>query len=119
MAYIKNTWTTGDIVTSAKLNNMENGIDNATPFIVTWNDDDSLSETWQTIFDALAAGRVVLVIYAQETDVTQFPVNFAAHMGASYLVHAYDYEAPEFVEFATDSPNGYPAIYTEPSEPSI
>ena len=29
MAYEKNTWASGDVVTSAKLNNMENGIGNA------------------------------------------------------------------------------------------
>lgn len=28
MAYTKNTWSTGDVVTSAKLNNIENGIAN-------------------------------------------------------------------------------------------
>ena len=29
MAYVKNTWATGDVVTAAKLNNMENGIEAA------------------------------------------------------------------------------------------
>ena len=111
MSYTKNSWQTGDIVTSAKLNNMENGIANATPLIITWNEDDTLSETWQTIHDALAAGRVVLVIYADEFSVTQYTVNFASLMGGvTYVVHAFDYETPEFVEFVTDSPNGYPAI---------
>jgi len=117
MAYTKNTWTTGDIVTSAKLNNMENGIDNATPFIVTWNNDDTLSETWQTIHDALAAGRVVLVIFENAFSVVQYTVSTVSVMGGvRYAVYPFDTEALEQMEFVTDSPNGYPAIYTEPSE---
>lgn len=34
MAYNKTTWQTGDIVTSEKLNNIENGIANAGPLVV-------------------------------------------------------------------------------------
>lgn len=36
MSYTPNTWQDGDIITAAKLNNIEGGIENAnTPFVVT------------------------------------------------------------------------------------
>lgn len=43
MSYTKNTWETGDTITAAKLNHMEDGIDNAgTLFVtITQNADDS------------------------------------------------------------------------------
>lgn len=38
MAYEKQTWKTGDVVTSAKLNHMEEGIANAQGYVVTHNE---------------------------------------------------------------------------------
>lgn len=66
MAYSKTTWANGDVITAAKLNNMENGIDGATSLIAAITidgDDKTLDKTWQEIYDALAAG---IPVYAQQ-----------------------------------------------------
>ena len=70
MAYTKNTWRTGDIVSSQKLNHMEDGIANAGGTLVIggfsfYNDaiSGTSDKTWQEIDNALAEGaRCVVVI---------------------------------------------------------
>ena len=58
MAYEPTSWKAGDVVTSAKLNKMENGIAGAGPLIVhkTVDPQDEtmvvLDKTWQEIHDA-------------------------------------------------------------------
>ena len=56
MAYVKQTWQTGDTVTSAKLNHMEDGIaaaDGAALVVgsTTEGDTVTLDKTWQEIFE--------------------------------------------------------------------
>lgn len=56
MSYTKNTWKSGDTVTSAKLNKMEQGIAGCANILiintVTEDDVTALDKTWQEIFDA-------------------------------------------------------------------
>ena len=64
MAYTKNTWTDGDIVTSEKLNHMEDGIANAGSLVVgiAWDETlqtSILDKTWREIYDALPFVTVV------------------------------------------------------------
>ena len=69
MSYDKNTWQTGDVVTSEKLNHMEQGIESASGggvFVVSASLDSEvggyiLSETWQTIYNAMDSGQVVFI----------------------------------------------------------
>lgn len=53
MSYVKQTWQTGDVVTSAKLNHMEDGIAAAGSVLVVHDVDGTLDKTWQEIHDAL------------------------------------------------------------------
>lgn len=71
MVYEKNTWQSGDVITSAKLNNMENGLDATNYFNVTITftetpgvaaADKSLSE----VVAAFAAGNRVIVYGTME-----------------------------------------------------
>lgn len=53
MSYTPTTWQTGDIVTSAKLNNIEQGIASGGVLVVNLDSDTSmLDKTWQEIADA-------------------------------------------------------------------
>lgn len=70
MSYTKHTWTNGETITAAKLNNIENGIEAATSgdsgigsVIVTVEDvlGEPLNLTWQEIYDASFNSVVVLV----------------------------------------------------------
>ena len=50
--YEFNEWSAGDIVTSAKLNNIEQGIANSSSiFVVNIDDNGYLDKTWQEIYD--------------------------------------------------------------------
>ena len=96
MAYVKNTWATGDVVTAAKLNNMEDGIANNDVFVVTG--DDELSETWQSITDALIAHKRVIIygeiVYPDELEYFEkLIVDTAWEDGQMepYSVTAYDF----------------------------
>ena len=53
MAYNKTTWASGDVVTSDKLNHIENGIAGAEPFVLT-----AATLKWSTINAAVQQGRL-------------------------------------------------------------
>lgn len=75
MAYEKTTWNCGDTITAEKLNNLENGVEEALECCsggglictatVTVNEDNYacyiLDKTWQEIHDALAQGQSVYI----------------------------------------------------------
>ncbi len=67
MAYTKNTWNTGDIVSSQKLNHMEDGIADAGGIMVINNTDNTLDKTWQEVYDAISQGSLVML---QDRDTT-------------------------------------------------
>jgi hypothetical protein len=123
MAYEKNTWKTGDIVSSQKLNHMEDGIANSeNVFIVrgaTINDDGltgTLDKTWQQIRDAM--GSKICVIVIEDGD----------NARCDFIGTTWDNPSPKpgysryqvltvstGVTFSTVSKDGYPAIYIDPA----
>jgi hypothetical protein len=124
MAYTKNTWNTGDIVSSQKLNRMEDGIANSeNVFIVggatyDFADDKlagTLDKTWQEIHDALQSKICVIVATdgdnARSIFISAALANPYAEEGdARYKVVTSDHDEV----FITDSKDGYPAVYVEP-----
>ncbi len=73
MAYNKTTWKTGDVITAEKLNNAENGIAAASPFIINLVVDEvagtlSLDQTYGAILAAQLAGRYCPVISPEVPD---------------------------------------------------
>lgn len=64
MAYVKTTWETGDVITAAKLNNMEGGIEAASDaaFYVTFTVDGETATADKTMAEieaAISAGKAV------------------------------------------------------------
>lgn len=57
MSYTPTNWKTGDVVTSAKLNKLENGVADAGGggVLVVHDTDGTLDKTWQEIHDASTA----------------------------------------------------------------
>ena len=103
MAYEPTNWKSGDVVTSAKLNKMEQGIANAGGggVLVVTNTDGTLDKTWQEIHDAmLSVGAVVEV----NNKITLF--TFAGTNGLG----AYHVDTASGDEYYTDSTDGYPAL---------
>lgn len=68
MAYVKQTWTTGEVITEEKLNHMEDGIAGGGVLIVNATTTTSeggtittLDKTWQEIYDAvMSTGAVIM-----------------------------------------------------------
>ena len=56
MSYTKHTWTNGETVTAAKMNNIEAGIEEAASgggVLVVTDTNGALDKTWQEIYDSL------------------------------------------------------------------
>ena len=109
MSYTKQTWQSGDKVTSAKLNHMEDGIAGAVKVVPYTNENDSitLGMTWQEIHDALEGGEVLVVPMTSEFGSVCGLVVSAMITNSGddtvyvvYLVNGNGFE--------TDSANGYP-----------
>lgn len=52
MAYEPTNWKAGDVVTSAKLNKIEQGIAAGGGVLIAHDEDGTLDKTWQEIYDA-------------------------------------------------------------------
>lgn len=121
MSYNPTTWNTGDIVTSEKLNKMEQGIANAGVLVchvVEENETTRLDHTWQEIVDA---GFAVAIVPA---DAGQFETNPLAGYGESegtkYCVFGTLVNSSKFdCENASDYPVLTPSISGGSSNPSI
>lgn len=117
MAYVKQNWETGELITSQKLNHMEDGIENAGGGALVINridDEDNsqfvLDKTFEEIEDALMAGTPCIIVddtydtkyYTMVTsavadpDINQFSVLDGTEGRMSYLTH---------------TENGYPSYY--------
>lgn len=110
MAYTKNTWNTGDIVSSQKLNHMEDGIANSeNVFIVGGVSlgevdalEGTLDKTWQEIHDAMLS-KICVVVVTDDNSIQQILISEAAYDGNKYYVAFGNYS------FETSTANGYPA----------
>ena len=101
MSYEPTNWKTGDVVTSAKLNKLENGVAGAGGVLVVHDNDGTLDKTWKEIRDAMGTGiAIVSSIFDEETNtdiITQALISGNEYQvivnGGSYI---------------SDSENGYP-----------
>lgn len=106
MAYTKNTWASGDVVTSAKLNNIENGIASGGVLVVGLEYEDyiiTLDKTWKQIAEASLA-----VVHSVNGTVTKlFPITEFGQGAGGYYV---SYEVGgATLQLVTDNENGYPS----------
>lgn len=120
MSYTPNTWKSGDVVTSAKLNNIENGIASAVLKVNAIMDEQTgtmtLDKTWQEINDA---GFAVMALpydggegfgFAQVTGVYKV---IRVGSGYTYFVGGVAFSAEgsaTALSLATDSADGYPSV---------
>jgi len=105
MAYEKNTWQSGDVVTSAKLNNIENGIASGGVLIVTAEESGqtlTLSKTWNEIneasFPIIVYGTAFM--YVSDISVSDGDYTVSCFFGGVEGTH----------NFGTNSADGYPSI---------
>ena len=109
MAYNPTEWATGDIITAAKLNKMEQGIADAGAggFIVHWDGTNSRTEeTTGEIAEAIAAGKTVVL------DQTEYNTYFTFYNMTSAEISGEGSEAYLNVTFGSNAFTGlYPDGY--------
>lgn len=106
MAYTKNTWQTGDVVTSAKLNHMEDGIAAGGGVLIVHDVDGTLDKTWQEIADAGFAVLAIEVNAGAQTILQ--PLIMFMSSGGTYTVYFYDFAEGTPLHYETQSSDGYP-----------
>ena len=113
MAYVKQTWQTGDVVTSAKLNHMEDGIANACINIGSHMDETDwsvvLNSTWAEIKAMCESGSSVVIHTNNSTE-------NETNIGFEYVVGISDYDG-NFVVYVltTDGTVATPITYSTTS----
>ena len=107
MSYTKHTWSDGELVTAAKMNNIENGIEEASSgggvLVVHMNTESGvLDKTWNEI-DAVDVA--VIVFRIDGANFREF-VTITEYQNGSYLVNTVNDGAG--ASYAADSADGYP-----------
>jgi len=119
MAYTKQTWATGDVITEEKLNHIEDGITNAGGVLIVNNNYDestsknTLDKTWKEIHDAYINGVKILI--------HSVPAGLSARESYETVIGVYEtsgIDEPFEVmfgesQYSTDSENGYPSFGRE------
>lgn len=123
MAYTKHTWQRGDVITSAKLNEMENGIAAASAIVfitATWDDDLNgyvLNATFTEIENYFNNDVLILVkMIAIGTDTYEITdINFVSSVGENenpteyYVgVTPFNPNGGETIWFIAETSNGIP-----------
>ena len=95
MAYTPTTWATGDTITAAKMNKLENGVANAgSVLIVTYNNDTGrLDKTVQEIYDAMESGTPVYLNYKYGT----LPTDFVSQKHLAPIIRVYGYQYSDVI----------------------
>lgn len=115
MAYEKQTWNTGDIITKEKLNHMEDGIKNAGSevFIVNLNmETQSLDKTWNEINTAIVNKQPPYMTVNYGSGKMMFPITGCYDSNGKYIVMAFaaiDSPSPSVALFTTTDPDDYPS----------
>ncbi len=109
MPYEPTNWKSGDVVTSAKLNKIENAIGGLVVTATTEDDTTTLNKTWQEIYDAFSGGKPVVILRdIGETVPEADAVITVCEINGSYIVSI----NPDGIvlSYGAESASGYPAI---------
>lgn len=108
MAYTPTEWQSGDIVTSAKLNKIENGIAKGIDAFVIHSANSTLDKTWQEIYDALAAEKLA-IIFAPSGSPDVYNIEQGLVLGISLVDGTYSLNTT-MGAFVASTANDYPAL---------
>ena len=107
MSYTKHTWVNGEIVTAAKMNNIETGIEEASSgggaFVVT-DTGGTLDKTWQEIHDAMMNG-IVYVLNEQPFSCMAIVTGIIENGNSNEYIVFVGYEGNAY---STNTKTGYP-----------
>ena len=114
MSYEPTNWKDGDLVTSAKLNKMEQGIAAGGRILIVHEDEgtSTLDKTWQEIYDA----DVCYIISDYDGSKSIGLVTSAYNKGVCVItVLVSNLLGPTILEYHSNSPDDYP-IYIDSNE---
>ena len=103
MAYEPTVWKSGDVVTSAKLNNIESGIVNSL-LVVTADEDNALDHTYAEI----EAANFVVFKNAESSVVAFTPISVCGFTAGHYIV-GFEIDGNPTI-YAATSKDEYPAL---------
>lgn len=91
MAYTPNTWATGDTITAAKLNNMENGIANAGSAVIVTDTGGTLDKTFAEIYDLIHSGTPCYIKRLEDEAQSDLDSTYAYNIQLMPIVAIYKY----------------------------
>lgn len=101
MSYEPTNWQAGDIVTSAKLNKLEQGVANGGGILIVHSDENGiLDKTWQEIYDAELA-------FQQEIDNDYKSIYLISQIGVEDNTYYIQFAS---FSYTTSSPDDYPVF---------
>ena len=107
MAYEPTQWKTGDVVTSAKLNKLENAVANGGEILVINVQNDTLDKTYQEIEDAFV-NKMLCVVFSNPIEGV-IACDFVIMAGLNEGKYRVDiYEAGSQVTYIADTKDDYP-----------
>lgn len=114
MAYTPTEWQSGDIVTSEKLNKIENGIAGAGGGVLVVTMDvatGALDKTWQEIHDAMNSS-VLCVVYRQEEDDVEGLASIDFNLIRNILLQegSYSLSLDDGLRLIASTANDYPVV---------
>ena len=105
MGYNPTTWQSGDVISSAKLNNIESGIVNSV-LVVTADEDNKLDHTYAEI----EAANFVVYKYAPDGSFASFtPINMYGFVQGAYTV-AFEIDG-NMTAYTASSKDAYPVLF--------
>lgn len=114
MAYTPTQWKSGDVITSEKLNKLENGVAGAGGggVLIVHDVERTLDKTWQEIADA---GFAVLYkpLSDVETEIHRLSAIIEDSSENVYVVAFYNESMAITMPYFTSSPSGYPIFSDE------
>lgn len=111
MAYEKQTWVTGEVITKEKLNHMEDGIANGGGvFVIGVNENHALDKTWNEIKNAYDS-HLVPTLFGEENGANycSSEIMIIKDSDEEYIISAIIGGSRAFA-FTTNNPDGYPAL---------
>lgn len=109
MSYEKQTWQTGDVVTSAKLNHMEDGIAAGGVLVVNVNmvgETPTCDKTAGEMAAAYLSGGVVVAVPAESSDYND---NYYLVVWAEWSADGYyHFHTTTGIEYSADTASDYP-----------
>lgn len=119
MAYVKTVWQTGDVITAAKLNNAEDGIEALQPLVVEATVEVNiytLDTKAGVIYTAFSSGKPIVLKYEHVISESETQVEFYPLIVMTYndtYPTPYNFQFGSSIEVVAETADTYPHTYSE------